>query len=79
MAIGALVIGLFVAWRVLRRGAPAWISWFLAVMAVSLGIWIITVFRLLDGSVRLGCLVSILALHVPVLLASTWAIRMQRR
>jgi hypothetical protein len=81
MSVGALLVGLLVAWRVVRRwrGHTAWLRWFLAVMIFCLGIWIVTIFRLLDGSVRLGCLVSILALYLPILFASTWAIRMERQ
>jgi len=80
MSLGALSVGSFVAWRVARRshGMTEWRSWFLAAMVVSLGIWIIIVFRLLDAPFRLGCLVSILTLHVPALLAGAWAIRREK-
>jgi len=80
MSLGALLVGSFVAWRVARRshGVTKWRSWFLATMVVSLGIWIIVVFRLLDAPFRLACLVSILAIHVPALLAGTWAVRRDR-
>lgn len=48
------------------------------------GIWrangrVFTVFRLLTGPVRLGCLVSLLALYLPILFASSWAIRRERQ
>ena len=81
MSLGALLVGSFVAWRVARRshGVTEWRSWFLATMVVSLGIWIIVVFRLLDAPFRFGCLVSILAIHVPALLAGAWAIRRERQ
>ena len=81
MSLGALLVGSFVAWRVARpsHGITVWRAWFLAAMVVSLGIWIIIVFRLLDAPFRLGCLVSILAIHVPALLAGAWAIRRERQ
>ncbi len=80
MSLGALLVGSFVAWRVARRshGITVWRSWFLVAMVVSLGIWIIVVFQLLESPFRLGCLVSILALHLPALFAGTWAIRRDR-
>ena len=81
MSLGALLTGSFVAWRVARHshGVTQWRSWFLATMVVSLGIWIMVVFRLLDAPFRSACLVSILAPHVPALLAGAWAIRRERR
>jgi len=80
MSVGALILGLLVSWRIVRcwRGQIALIYGFLAVMVFSVVFWIITVFRLLDGSVRLGCLVSLSALYLPILFASTWAIRRER-
>jgi len=81
MSVGALIVGLLVSWRVARcwHGRIALIYGFLAVMIFSLGFWIFTVYRLLNGSVRLGCLVSLLALYLPILFASTWAIGRQRQ
>ena len=77
MSLGTLLVGSLVAWRVARlsHGTTVWLLWFLVAMSVSLGIWVIIAFRLLEGSFLLGCLVSILAIHVPALLTGTWGIR----
>ena len=80
MSLGALLVGSLVAWRVARlfHGTTVWLPWFLVAMSVSLGIWAVIAFRLLEGSFLLGCLVSIFAIHVPALLAAMWGIRRQR-
>ena len=78
MSIGALLVGSFVAWRVVcrcRTDHPVWVRWFLAVMIVSFGFFVFRVFQLIESPFRFGCLVSLSALYLPILSASIWAIR----
>ena len=78
---GALVIGSFMAWRLVRRAHEhaAWLPRFLAVMTFCLGLWVFFAFRMFEGSVRLELIVTFLALYLPMLLAAAWTFAKERQ
>ena len=81
MAGVALVVGSFLAWRVVLcfRGRTAYVPRFLAVMTFCLGLMMFPAFGTFEGSIRLGFLVTAVALYLPMLLAAVWTFAKERQ
>jgi hypothetical protein len=79
MTVGALVVGSFMAWRValLFRGRAAYVPRFLAVMTFCLGLWVFSASDMSES--RLGFIMSVVALYLPMLLAAAWSFGKERQ